>query len=52
MTITGIVAAPFTLGKSLTLTAACVAAWMSSGVAGVTQGIVHVKIVKKKSLST
>lgn len=48
MTITGIVAAPFTLGGSLTLTAACVAAWMSSGVAGVTQGIVHVKIVKKK----
>lgn len=52
MTITGIVAAPFSLGGYLTLTAACVAAWMSSGVAGVTHGIFQVKIVKKKGRYT
>lgn len=48
MAIAGIVAAPFTLGGSLALTAAGVAAGLSSGVAGVTHGIVKVKIVQSK----
>lgn len=41
MAIAEIVAAPFTLWGSLTLTATCVAVGVSSGVVGVSQGIVN-----------
>lgn len=46
--IAGIVAAPFTFGGSLALTIGGVAAGVSSGVAGVTHGIVKVKLIKSK----
>lgn len=48
MAIVGIVAAPFTAGASLALTAGGVAAGVSSGVAGVTHHVVKVKKVKSK----
>ncbi|XP_062617140.1 apolipoprotein L3-like [Saccostrea cucullata] len=48
LAIAGIVTAPFTFGTSLALTVAGVATGVTSGVAGVTHGVVKIGIVKKQ----
>ena len=48
LTIAGIVKAPFTVGVSLALTVAAIATGLTSGVAGVTHGVVKLGIVKKQ----
>nr|XP_022335914.1 uncharacterized protein LOC111132404 [Crassostrea virginica] len=47
LAIAGIVTAPFTFGASLALTVAGVASGVTSGIAGVTHGVVKLGIVKK-----
>lgn len=47
LTIAGIIAAPFTFGISLGLTAAGIATGATSAVAGVTHGVVKFGIVKQ-----
>ena len=48
LAIAGIVTAPFTFGASLALTVAGVATGVTSGVAGVTHGVVKLGIVRKQ----
>ena len=48
LVIAGIVTAPFTFGASLALTVAGVATGLTSGVAGVTHGVVKLGIVGKQ----
>lgn len=48
LTIAGIIAAPFTFGASLGLTIAGVATGVTSGVAGLTHGLVKIGIVKSQ----
>ena len=47
LAIAGIVTAPFTLGASLSLTVAGVATGVTSGVAGLTHGVVKIGLVRK-----